>query len=337
MATLYETIINKHGEKSQYTANPTLDVFDSEYCKILDSMVAKDSFVADRVGKTINELDLAGGIDYNEHYRNAFDSYNEAVCYFELRKRGFEVNNIPEQSTPTPDFEIPFLYPVESQDSIDERVFIEIKSLSFAGGNKEYKDIQEAALAANISIEEQHKRGKQICISEYEVSPLGKKDTGPTYEIEEINKKINNNIKKDQFLYGSGKDTILLVDLSQYTFPFNVEECLPVYPCIKKKYSSSGRLWMLAFGREGERIYGWPEYEGKGVFDRDLSCPGILNCNDFIKGIIFTSGTSPQNKKIYGFCRYEDNDTPIGYFISKSCDFFNDNLSTNGFRLYNNP
>ena len=120
-------------------------------------------------------------------------------------------------------------------------------------------------------------------------------------------KKICNNIKPSQFKYGNDADTILFVDMSQYMFPFKVEECLPVYPNVIRHYSASGRLWMIAFGIEGERIFSWPEFEGKGNFDKLLEKPGILNCDEFscIKGIIFCSGSVKGKRKFYGFYRYQ--------------------------------
>lgn len=333
MATLYDVVLQKKQEKSQITANPTLDAFDGTYCKELDALAATDAFVADRIAKAIHELDLAGGVDYNDHYRTAYDNYNEAVCYHELKKRGFAVRNIPEQTNPTPDFEVEFSFKDSEQNIVARKVYVEVKSLSFAGGNNGYKEIQKEALECNIDLEEQHKRGKQICSTELEIAPLGH-GNGPTYEIEELNKKINNNIKQGQYQYGNGQDTILLVDLSQYTFPFKHEECLPIYPDMKRKYCASGRLWMLAFGREGERIFDWPEFEGRGCFDKDLTLPGILNCHDYIKGIIFTSGVRPCDRVFQGLYRHKEEDLEVVSFLYQACGFVNDDLNTNGFKVY---
>lgn len=278
---------------------------------------------------------MAGGIDYNTHYRTAYEKYNEAVTYYDLNQRGTTVHNIPETKSSTPDFEANFNYRDFDGVSVMSKVYVEVKSLGFADGNNEYLRNQRAAFESNLDLEEQRKRGRYFCSSIYTVSPLADKDTGPTSEIEEFNKKIKNNIKEEQFTYGDGNDSILYVDFSQYLFPFNNEECLPVYPDIIRKYCASGRLWMLAFGREGERIFSYPEFEGRACFDRDLTLPGILNSYDFIKGIIFSFGSGKGNRKLLGLYRFKDAETKVAVFLHQVCDYVNDDLNTYGFEYYN--
>lgn len=332
---LYDIILHKKHAVSGLTSNPILDAFDSDYCKILDSLAANDGFVKDRVDKALAELELAGEINYNDHYRTAFDAYNEAVIYYEIQKRGFKVSNIPETKTPTPDFCVEFSFKDGEQNCITDTAYVEVKSLSFADGNLEYQRVQDAALDANIHSESQRNRGRQICSSEYCVSPLGSKDTGWTSEIEIINRKIEQNIKQAQYGYGNGKDTLLLVDLSQYIFPFSMEDCLPVFPDLKRKCSMSGRLWMTAFGRLEERIFAGCEFEGKGNFDHDLQQQGILLSYPFIKGIIFASGTSPNDKRFLGLYRYEENeDVNAIVLMYQLCDYVNDDQNTKGFHYF---
>ncbi|MGX8689081.1 MAG: hypothetical protein ACSW76_00350 [Bacteroidaceae bacterium] len=334
MESLYNLVLKKKQEVSQISCNPTLGAMDLLYCKILDDLVATDAFVAGRVDSCIKELSLAGGIDFNGHYLTAFDMYNEAVTYYDLQQRGFKVHNIPETTTPTPDFEVEFTYRDWDGTQVAENVFIEVKSLAFANGSQEYKKAQAAAFECNVHLEEQRERGRRFCTSEYCVSPLGEKDNGPTFEIEEFNKKISNNIKVSQFKYGNGEDTILFVDMSQYMFPFKEEECLPIYPNILRHYSTSGRLWMIAFGINGERIFTWPEFEGKGNFDRLLERPGILNSHDYIKGIVFCTGSEKGKRKLYGLYRYEEEELKTSNFICQVCDFVNDDKNTNGYKFF---
>ena len=335
MKTLYDIVLQKKQEKANITTNPTLDAFNNEYCKKLDNLANTDIFIKEKIGKIISELDLAGSIDYNDHYRTAYNNYNEAICYYELKNKGFVIRNIPEnRKQPTPDFEIEFSYDNWNKETITKKIYIEVKSLSFADGNNLYKKIQENALNCNIDLEEQRKKGKQICTTILEISPLGNRVNGLTSEIEEINKKINNNIKSKQYQYGNSNDTILLIDLSQYIFPFKLEDCLPIYPNIENKCCVSGRLWMLAFGKKNERIFGCPEFEGKCCFDKDLEHSGILVCNDNIKGIIFTSGTSPNDKVFHGFYRYKEKELDTTTFLSQCCEFLNDELNTFGFKVY---
>lgn len=335
MTTLQGIILQKKQEIAKITENPTLSAFDNEYCERLDKLATTDSFIAKKIREIIKELNSAGRVDYNDHYRTAYNNYNEAVCYYELKNKGFKISNIPgSRKQSTPDFEIEFSYDNWSGEEENVKIYIEVKSLSFANGNNLYKEIQEKALNCNIELEEQRKKGKQICTTILEISPLGYNGCGLTFEIEEINKKINNNIKPKQYQYGKGEDTILLIDSSQYIFPFKLEDCLPIYPNIENKCCVSGRLWMLAFGKKNERIFGCPEFEGKCCFDKDLEHSGILVCNDNIKGIIFTSGTSYSDKVFYGFYRYNDRDLAVVPFLSESCNFVNDDLNTFGFKVY---
>lgn len=331
---LYNTVLKKKQAVSQITCNPTLDAFDLDYCKILDDLATTDKFVEDRVGICIKELGLAGGVDFNGHHINAFDAYNEAVTYYDMLQRGVTIRNIPEASSSTPDFEVEFSYRNGEGEQTTEKVFLEVKSLAYANGNLEYNKAQMAAFESNIRLEQQRETGRRFCSSEYCISPLGDKDTGPTSEIEEFIKKINNNIKPSQFTYGDGKDTVLFVDLSQYEFPFQEEECLPVYPDVIKKYSASGRLWMIAFGRENDRVLTWPEFDGKGNFDRDLTIPGVLNCHDYIKGIIFCSGSEKGKRKLFGLYRHKEEDLKTTVFIHQVCDFVNDDINSWGFKFF---
>lgn len=110
MESLYNTVLKKKQDVSQITCNPTLGAMDLDYCKILDSLVPTDDFVTSRVKSCLKELDLAGGIDFNGHYLSAFDAYNEAVTYYDLKQRGFNVHGIPEASSSTPDFEVEFTF-----------------------------------------------------------------------------------------------------------------------------------------------------------------------------------------------------------------------------------
>jgi hypothetical protein len=334
MDSLFDIVLKKKQEVSQIACNPTLEAMDLEYCKILDDLIPTDAFISSRVEACIKELELAGGIVFNGHYLMAYDAYNEAVTYYDLQQRDMNVRNIPETSSSTPDFEVEFSYKDWNGEQKTEKVFLEVKSLAYANGNQEYRKAQEAAFESYIKLEKTCGNNRRFCTSEYCVSPLGEKDTGPTGEIEEFNKKICNNIKPSQFKYGNGEDTLLFVDMSQYMFPFKIEECLPVYPNIPSHYSASGRLWMLAFGKEGERIFSWPEFEGKGNFDKDLERPGILNGFNYIKGIIFCTGSEKAKRKLYGFYRHQEEELKTTAFLNSVCDFVNNDKNTNGFRFF---
>lgn len=173
---------------------------------------------------------------------------------------GFVKDRVEKAVNATPDFEVEYSFKDYEQKVITQKAYVEVKSLAFAEGNLQYRKVQNDAFENNIKTEEQRKRGKQICSSILCVSPLGDKDKGLSDEIEILIKKIDQNIKEDQYKYGSGDDTLLLVDLGQYVFPFNEAECLPVYPDLHRKAVTSGLLWMIAFGRLGDRVYTFGEF-----------------------------------------------------------------------------
>lgn len=334
MCKLYDIVLSMTQAANSVSTNPTLNAFDEGYCIELESQAATDAFIKSRVKKAVKELELAKTIDYNGHFKSAFDAYNEALCYFLIKKQGFSIEGIHETSSSTPDFKVEFPYKDGYGRTHTATIYVEVKSLAYSDGNLEYNKVQKAAFASKVDMEEQRKQGCAICTSMYEVSPLGENSYGLSAEIEALNRKIENNIKRDQYSYGNGRDTILLVDLSQYEFAFQMEECLPVYPDVLRGHSASGRLWMLAFSKKNERIFKSPEFAGKGNFDKDLLTKGILNKHKYIKGIIFTSGSRMADKKIYGFYRHKEMDLNTATFIHQFCDFTNDDLNSYGYKYY---
>lgn len=140
---LYDIILKKKQDTSGITCNPIMDAFDLGLCKVLDNLAIKDGFINNRLEKASKELQLTSAIDYNTHYNSAFDTYNEAVIYYLLQQKGFNIKNVPEEKIPTPDFEVIFKSKNwEGKDDV-KSVFIEVKSLSFANGNLQYKEVQQ--------------------------------------------------------------------------------------------------------------------------------------------------------------------------------------------------
>ena len=105
---LYDTVLKKKQELSVITCNPIMDAFDLDLCKVLDELAVNDNFVKARLYKILNELSLTNGIDYNDHYNRAFDAYNETVIYYLLQRKGFDIEHVPEETMPTPDFKVTF-------------------------------------------------------------------------------------------------------------------------------------------------------------------------------------------------------------------------------------
>ena len=101
---------------------------------MLDELAVNDNFVKARLYKILNELSLTNGIDYNDHYNSAFDVYNETVIYYLLQRKGFDIEHVPEETMPTPDFKVTFNAKNWDRKDVIKSIFIEVKSLSFADG-----------------------------------------------------------------------------------------------------------------------------------------------------------------------------------------------------------
>lgn len=329
-STLYDALIRICNGMALYTTNETIKAFNVETCKLLDDESSKDSFIDNRVKKAITELDKVKGIDYDSHCRTAYESYNEALTYLAIRKKYGKIRNIPEQSSATPDFEIMINCSFERGVDDMQPAYLEVKTLGFAEGNNLYKQCQQDALDCNIELEAQRREGKRVCSAVRVVAPLG--HVGFVGEIEEILKKVGNNVKKEQFEYGNG-EVVLYVDLNQLTFSNDIEMscCLPVYPDLKRKCVQIGRYWTLAFGRIGDRIYKQPEFEGRGNFDKDLNADGVLISYPYVKGVIFGTGSKIENKRFYGFYRAKDSESNAALLIEAICDFCNDDINSNGY------
>lgn len=332
MTILYDTILKLKQDVSQITSNETLEAFDLEFCKRLDSESSTDTFIESRVKKTLAELNLCKGIDYCDHYRTAYENYNEAVTYVVLKDKSISIKGIPESKTPTPDFEIVVDCAYPGEDPNNQIVYLEVKTLGFAEGNLIYKKGQLDSLDCQIQIEDQHKRGKRVCSAERCVAPLG--NVSFVEEIEKILQKIEQNIKPGQFAYGDGKSTVLFVDLNQLWFPSRIEECLAIFPDLQRSACASGRLWMIAFAKLNERIYLYPEFEGKGCFSEEFQQIGILNAHPEIKGLVFGVGRTPTEKKFFGFFRQKEKDEPTSIAMYNMCDFCNSDQNSSAWKFY---
>lgn len=110
------------------SSNETLDCFDEDTCKLLEQ--SNDAFVVNRARRCAKVLSEIRRIDYDDRIVAAFDDYNEALVYYTLKYvRRFDIHNIAERNTKTPDFKIVFN---------DNEFFVEMKSLAFGDGNLGY-------------------------------------------------------------------------------------------------------------------------------------------------------------------------------------------------------
>ncbi len=297
-----------------YTRNETLEAFDLTTIEELEQ--SDEDFIKKRL-KTCQTYftDVLDKIDYDDKIKTIFENYNEALTFYVLKKKkNIEITHIPEDNHSTADFCIKYE---------DEKFCIEQKSLSFAGGNLEYKRNQEEALNGNINIERQLKQGKRIAQSGFwEILPLG---AGSLKEqLTRLQEKIANNIKQQQF---NSCKTILLIDLTQILDDVNAKECLSLYPSYKGFGVCSGMLWNVVFGRSTDNFYIDPEFEGKKNIDGQLDFDGILVGRDYVKGVIFSCGKTIDTKKYFGFYRYTEQDEKYAQFIEEICDFTNDDTN----------
>lgn len=316
MCTLTELIKRHRKNIAGITDNQTLDAFCVEYCEMLDN--STDEFVTKCVQKCVNELKLIKSIDYDQHIKTAYEAYCEAICYTDI-KRLCNIEHIPESKQKTPDFKVCF-------DNVV--IYVEMKSLSFADGNINYKASQNSALLANISREEQLKQRKRFVWTEREVLPMAKNgnNTSIREQLNILHKKIVGNIKKDQLSKG---ESVLLIDLNQLGVTYRAEENVAIEESFNGCGYSSGMLWTLAFTKAQDRLFITPEFEGMPNIDEDeIGFNGIMVDYPELKGLVFAVGRTPKERAFVGFYRYNEQDCYAAKFIYKVCSFYNDNLNS---------
>ncbi len=327
---LYEKVLKRKQDVSGITINPILDAINIEECQTLDTFYGSDAFIKDKIDKCIGVLDKLG-IDFHPEYRTVYEEYSEAITYWELKKK-YDVTRVPEAGTPTPDFHVKLTtgkYPFD--------IYAEVKTLSFLDGNLNYKEAEKSGVQAKISSEEQLKReGATIGFGEAIISPFLKNNKLPTTTelIEIYIRKIENNIKEGQFDKG---DTILMIDIKQLLLQsYWDESAIAIYQEGFTKSMVSGVLWNMAFGKENNLIYKPIDFEGKPNIDSPLTKNGILVDYPFVKGIVVAAYKNFQERKYIGFFRHEDHQKQIAHFITDFCEFYNDDLNTNAFRILQN-
>ena len=317
------------------TLNPLLDCFDQNDLGQLDMMAETNSFLAEKKKKIlglIKEIDIS----YHPKLKSAYNEYSEAMTYLRLKNSFGQVNRIPEGDGKTPDFKIEFSHNDNNKTEICT-IYAEFKSLSFSSNNLNYIKTMEQGLNAQIDIERQLKEGRQIGFGTTKIQPLYNDNknydsTSTKYAIETLIEKIEQNIKKGQYLFG---ETVLIVDLKQLTLPSYFKEGgVPIFQ--EKQYNSfvSGVQWNVAFGKAGYLMFKQIEFEGKENIDGELEREGILISRDYIKAIIFFDYALGINQpKIVGLYKQGNVSDCMQKFLNKFCDFVNDEKNTNGWQL----
>jgi hypothetical protein len=335
MKMLKDIFLSLKQRTNSLTINPLLNSFDQEDLKLLDTEAVTEPFIAEKK-KNILGLMKETSIDYDPKLKSAYDEYSEAMTYLRLKNIFGKVERIAEGKEKTPDFKIELSYDDNGEAKICT-VYAELKSLSFASGNLNYKKTMEQGLDAQIDIEKQLKQGRQIGFGITEIQPLHKDNkkydpTSTKYAIETVIEKIEQNIKEGQYSYG---ETVLIVDLKQLILPSYFKEGgVPIFQ--EKQYNSfvSGVQWNAAFGKVGYLVFKQIEFEGKENVDGELEREGVLVSRDYIKAVIFLDyALSDKQPKIVGLYKQRNVSDCVQEFLYKFCDFVNDEKNTNGWRL----
>lgn len=321
--SLVKAISQLRAKITGLTTNPILEKFEEEDCESIDTASETDSFVSTKrsvILKNIKDLN----IDFEAKFKSLYEDYSELVTYLDL-KGNFNIEHIPEAKTSTPDFKLNYQ---------GHEIYLELKSLSFSNGNLNYKSAQEKSLNANIKIEKTLSKGNKMGFGTYSTNPLFKGDHSVSpysvkYVIEEIIKKINNNLKPKQFSNG---ETILFVDLKQLIIPSKLKESAITF----FKYNSSivsGVLWNVAFGRKDNLILKTIDWEVEKNVEGQLEENGILTEHAFIKGMIMVGYENFTDRKMIGFYRHSERDLEATKFIAEACYFINNDVNFNAFEV----
>ena len=336
--SLKEIFLKLKQKTNSITNNPLLNSFEQEDLEVLDNAALADTFIAE---KKKNILNLIKGVkvDFDPKLKSAFDEYNEGLTYLRLKEKFQRVDRVPEGDGKTPDFKIDFTADDNGIET-DFTVYAELKSMSFADGNLNYRDAMEQGLQAQIDIEGQIKNGNRVAFGITEIQPLHKDNkkyhpSSAKYAIEILIEKIEQNLKEGQFAFG---DTVLIIDLKQITLPSSyIEGGVPVFQ--EKQYGSlvSGVQWNVAFAKQGHLVYKPIEFEGKENIDGELERNGIFTGRDWIKAIIFLDYSLGERKpKIVGLHKQTGISDGVSFFLNKFCDFVNDDMNTAGWVLNDN-
>jgi len=310
---------------SQLTMLPLIEEIDLKIIERLESESNENDY-AREICKKIRPLLRDLSIENLDAQRGLHNAFVEARLYYEL-KRKVDIERNPEGNGSQPDFCIMFN---------GERFFAEVKAVSMAGSNQNYKNLIEEGLDAKIKIENQINEGHRISIAGTIIQPAfsGQEDYDPRSRhcvIECLIEKIRALIKPTQFQSGT---TFLFVDLNQWALGSDtIRSLIPIYPEDETGTCGSGVLWYVAFGKAGNQIFKPAEFEGASNIDKLLSKDGILHEFADISGIFFCypCGTR-KNSRLLGLYRaYDENSTKN--FVETVADLYNDDFNNNDFLL----
>ncbi|MGG6267651.1 hypothetical protein ACQ4M3_11665 [Leptolyngbya sp. AN03gr2] len=323
---LHSKILALKQENSRFSIiTPVLDAISLDTCQEIDCS-ATDSFLTEKKRNILNYLKRYD-VGYDCKLKAALDEHNEAALYLLFQNKSISIERVCESNhQKTPDFKIL----LEGKS-----FFLEMKTLGFAQGDLNYIDALDKGLDARVSLEQQSKSGKRVAIAEVGFDPLQSQKPDyllcyGTYFIDTIVQKIKQNLKKQQFELG---ETILLIDLCLIDTPFGHKLNSIAFfhePILKSVVS--GLLWHTAFGSLGERVFTPIRFEGASNIEGQLKTEGILREFAWIKALCFQTYNVSRERAIVGFYRSSDEDLILP-LLSYFCDFTNDDLNSNAWRI----
>lgn len=323
---LHDRVLKLVQEHNEYGYNGLLQSMSLSLCQEIDREATIDGFV-DEASKEILALLGSYGGGYTEQLKTAFDVFVECSIYLELKNKGINVARVPEVREPRPDFLV-----------TDEggEIYFEAKALGWARGRENYDSAMDSGMAAQIDLQDQIDSGKNVASAISEISPLGSTkesfECPPKYFVEAVVNKLRQNINAKQFALGP---TFLICDLTSLAHPSDpVESSTAAYR--EPQYCSicSGELWNIAFGTVGAPMFRQIEFEGKENICGTLRVEGILNENEFVKGILFRTRSLDGEVKYVALVRQADFDT-YGNLLTTICGFVNDERNSFAFEIEN--
>jgi len=342
---LWTAILRQHHKLSRVSSDYTLTHFDPTALYALEEEAPSDGVIGYFVEKMLDRLARAGDFVDQTAWRQAFETYSEAVVYRLLRDAGrgrIAVERMPEEDGSTPDFQCTLA-------SDPPRTFyVEVKTLDIVHADQRHPEMLDEGILVRDSLDKQLASGKRFAMTTREIAPYQKFCGDPDYDwragrmsIGRLTGKCRQNFKSKQFALGP---TFALASLLRMPIgDIGLRPLAPFAYCdLNGGACVSGALWNVCFGRVGDPIHRSPEFEGKGTFDGRLEREGILVGDQRLDspGVLFLrheDGDYRLDGLIDAYWRMEGrwstNDTVD--VVDVLCRAFNDERNSNAYRLSN--
>ena len=296
---------------SDVTDNVILHSFDLGKCRDFDIRQRSDASIRQKWIKLMNSLKNCN-VTHSDHYVSAFNTYNEMVVEDLLKSKA----NIKSKNEAigAPDF----IMTTKEGNEIN----VDLKTLNFADGGKNFREIQLQFTRSKIEIEEAQKRREKAFFESQAVTISPLKSSTRKDVIETLINRITELHKPSQLSYNNKKG-ILVIDTVLLDFPIFIQEALPYFLYPPLHTLISGCLWHTCFGKPGERTFEWVESIGQKNIGAALEKEGILTNGKSLQGIVFIikSKIAPI---IIGFYNPDTNDEGIFQCLFQLCDYVND-------------